>query len=59
MRAPSDFPDGVVVAGEDGEGALIGGSDVEGADLAVDAGGGDDGGAVFVPVVCEGLGWAS
>lgn len=51
MRTPGDFPDGVVVAGEDGEGALVWGSDVEGADLAVDAGGGDDGGAVFVPVV--------
>lgn len=58
MRAPGQLPDGVVVAGQDGEWALgAAGSDVEGADLAVDAGGRDDGGAVFVPVVGQGLGW--
>lgn len=57
VRAPGQLPDGVVVAGQDGEGALgEAGSDVEGADLAVDAGGRDDGGAVFVPVVGQGLG---
>lgn len=56
VGAPGQFADGVVVAGQDGEGALGGaGSDVEGADLSVDAGGGDDAGAVFVPVVGQGF----
>lgn len=56
MGAPSDFTDGVAVAGKDGEGALVRGTDIESADLAVDAGGGDDGGAVFVPIVGESFG---
>lgn len=56
VRAPGQFSDGVVVAGQDGEGALGGaGADVEGADLLVDARGCDDGGAVFVPVVGQGF----
>lgn len=56
MRAPGQFSDRVVVAGQDGEGALgEAGADVEGADLLVDARGGDDGGAVFVPVVGQGF----
>lgn len=32
-------------------------ADIEGADEAVDACGGNDGVAVFVPVVREGFGW--
>lgn len=56
VRAPGQFSDRVVVAGQDGEGALgEAGSDVEGSDLSVDARGGDDGGAVFVPVVGQGF----
>lgn len=52
VRAPGEFADGVVVGGQDGERALgAAGAEVEGADVSVDAGGGDDGGAVFVPVV--------
>ena len=42
------------------QGSLPGGADIEGADDAVDAGGGDDGVAVFVPIVCQGFGgWSS
>ena len=68
MRAPRYFPHCVVVAREHGDGALVRGADVEGADHAVDARGCDDRVAVLVPVVGErfrgrearsgGLGWA-
>lgn len=52
VGAPGEFADGVVVGGQDGERALgAAGAEVEGADVSVDAGGGDDSGAVFVPVV--------
>ena len=56
MRAPAQPPDGVVVAREHGQGPLGRGSDIEGADGAVDACGREDGGAVFVPVVGKGFG---
>lgn len=56
VGAPGQLADGVVVAGQDGEGALGKAcSDVEGADLSVDARGGDDRAAVFVPVVGQGF----
>lgn len=54
MGAPGDLADGVVVAVQEGQGRG-GVADVEGADDAVDAGGGDEVGAVLVPVVGEGL----
>jgi len=41
---------------EERHGALARGADVEGADVAVDACGGEGAGAVFVPVVGEGFG---
>lgn len=42
---------------EERHGALARSADVEGADVAVDARGGEGAGAVFVPVVGEGFGW--
>lgn len=41
---------------EHGDGTRAGHANVKGADQAVDAGGCDDGVAVFIPVVREGLG---
>lgn len=51
MRTPCDFADGVFMSWEDDERALIWGANIEGADHTVDAGGGDDGWAIFVPIV--------
>jgi len=45
------------VSRQDSTGTGGRGANVEGADEAVDACGGEDGGAVFVPVVGEGFGW--
>lgn len=56
MRAPAQLPHGVLVARQDGCGPLSWAADVEGPDQAVDARGGNDGGAVSVPVVGEGFG---
>lgn len=56
MRAPTHLPHGVLVARQYGRGTLSWTADVEGPDQVVDACGGDDGGAVFVPVVGEGFG---
>lgn len=55
MRRPGQLADRVVVAGEQNLGGSRGLAQVEGADQAVDAGGGEDGAAVFVPVVGEGF----
>lgn len=55
VRRPGELADGVLVAGEQRE-RRAGVADVEGADDAVDARGGDDVGAVLVPVVGEGFG---
>lgn len=55
MRTPADAAHSVFVAGQDGDGALLRGADVEGADDAVDARRRDDGVAVLVPVVGEGF----
>ena len=56
MRTPRHFPDRVVVAGKNSDGSVLRAADVESADQAVDARGGDDAVAVFVPVVGEGFG---
>lgn len=56
MRAPRHLAHRVLVPREERHGALARGADVEGADVAVDACGGEGAGAVFVPVVGEGFG---
>lgn len=53
--APGELADGVLVALHDGLRPAVGVADVKGADDAVDAGGGNDGVVVFVPVVGEQL----
>ena len=56
MWAPRELSDSVVVARDDDHGALCRGADIKGADDAVHACGGDDIGAVFVPIVSQGFG---
>lgn len=56
MRTPRHLAHRVLVPCEERHGALARGADVEGADVAVDARGGEGAGAVFVPVVGEGFG---
>ena len=51
MRTPCDPSDRVSVSLEDGQRTGVWLADVECTDQTVDAGGGDDGAAVFVPVV--------
>lgn len=56
MRTPRHLAHRVLVPREERHGALARGADVEGADVAVDACGGEGAGAVLVPVVGEGFG---
>lgn len=56
MRAPADLADGILMAGQDYDGPLRRGAEVEGPDQAVHARGRDGVGPVLVPVVREGLG---
>jgi uncharacterized protein YdiU (UPF0061 family) len=56
MRRPCHLSDGVVVTLEELQ-RTRGLADVEGADDTVYARDGEDGAAVFVPVVCEGFAW--
>ena len=55
MRTPRHPPNRILMPRHHAQGALPRGADVECADEAVDACSGDDGGAVFVPVVGEGF----
>lgn len=55
VGTPRDLADGVLVALHEGQGPAVGAANVKGADDAVDAGRGDDGVVVLVPVVREEL----